>query len=403
MRKLFKPLMILLGVAVVAVGAWLVLRPIPVPVDLARVTRGPMDVTVNVEGVTRIRHLYEVSSPVSGLVLRSPVEVGDKVTEGKTVVAVVEPGEPAFLDERSRRQAEAAVKEAEAALKLADANIDAARSAVTYAEAQMTRYERLYDQGNLSAQDYQRQRADLQTKRAQLAAAQAERDLRESTLERQRAALTSPDAPGGHAMPDTCCVRLTAPVNGQILSVVNTSQRMVAAGTPLLTLGDPHALEITADLLSSDAVRLRPGARATVDRWGGPGVLQARLREIEPSGFTKVSALGIEEQRVRAILDFTGPPDQRAGLGDAFRVYLRIVEWHADDAVQVPIGALFREGSDWAVYIDEGGVATVRKITLGRRNEDVAQVLSGLKPGDRVITHPSDQISGGVQIVPRGA
>ncbi|MFC2969935.1 efflux RND transporter periplasmic adaptor subunit [Acidimangrovimonas pyrenivorans] len=401
MAKLFKPLMIAGAVAVVAVGGWLALRPIPVPVDLAEVTQGPMEVTVNAEGVTRIHNLYHISSPVSGLVLRSPVEVGDPVVAGKTLVAAVEPGEPAFLDERSRLQAEAAVKEAAAALKLAEANIAAARSALDYSEAQMARYQRLYDNGNLSAQEYQRQRADLETKKAQLAAAEAERDLRQSTLERQRATLTGPQVPeAGDDLTD-CCIRLTAPVSGQVLSVVNTSQRMVAAGEALLTVGDPKELEVSVDLLSSDAVRLKAGATATVDRWGGDGLLQAKLREIEPSGFTKVSALGIEEQRVKAILDFTGPPARRAGLGNAYRVYVRIVEWQAPDAVQVPIGALFREGADWAVYVDGSGVARKRVIKLGRRNDEVAQVLDGLKPGDEVITHPSDRVAEGVQVTPR--
>ena len=401
MAKLFKPLMIGAAVAGLAVAGWLILRPVPVPVDLAEVTRGPMQVTVNAEGVTRIHNLYDISSPVSGLVLRSPVEVGDPVAAGKTLVAVVEPGQPAFLDDRSRLQAEAAVKEAEAALKLADANIAAAQSTLDYAEGQMTRYQRLYDQGNLSAQEYQRQRADLDTKRAQLAAAKAERDLRESTLERQNAMLTGPDVPDEAGAVGDCCIRLTAPVTGQVLSVVNTSQRMVTAGEPLLTLGDPKELEISVDLLSSDAVRLRPGAAATVDRWGGDALLQARLREIEPSGFTKVSALGIDEQRVRAILDFTGPAAGRTGLGNAYRVYVRIVEWRAEDAVQVPIGALFRDGTDWAVFVRQDGLAHKRLIGLGRRNDAVAQVLAGLEPGAQVITHPSDRIAEGVAIVAR--
>jgi HlyD family secretion protein len=383
--------------------AWLAMTPEPVPVDLAPVTRGPMEVTVNADGTTRIRDVFEVSAPVTGRALRSPVEVGEAVIAGETVVAVVQPGEPAFLDIRSRSQAEAAVKEAEAALKLAETAIAKAEADLRYSESQLERVRGLYDRGAVPRSQLDDAVLSRDIALAQYDSALAARDMRESELDRQRAMLIEPNAMPLDRMAEECCVRITAPVSGRVLDVVNESARTVQAGAPLLTVGRLDDLEIVVDLLSSDAVRVAPGARAHVERWGGAGTLEAALREIEPAAFTKVSALGIEEQRVRALLDFTTPPEERAALGHNYRVYVRIVEWAADNVLRVPIGALFRADADWAVFVAADDTARLRRIEIGQRNGDWAELRAGLDAGERVVLHPSDRVADGAAIVDRAA
>lgn len=390
-----------MGVAAVALVAglvWVALRPEAVPVDLATVATGPMRVTIDGDGVTRIRNIYEVAAPVSGKALRSPVEVGDEVRRGQTIVARVEPVDPGLLDLRSRNQAEAAVKEAEAAVSLALTQIAKAEADVAHAKSQYDRTQALSDRGVFSLTQLEDAAQLLKVQEAALAAARAQHQLSIGALERARAALIGP---GGGAANGTCCVEIPAPADGVVLSVANVSERPVAAGSPLLSIGQPQDLEIVVDLLSADAVRVRPGARAEILRWGGGGALEAAVREVEPAGFTKISALGIEEQRVNVILDLVTPAEARAGLGDGFAVYARIVEWETDAALLVPVGALFRNNGDWAVFAAEDGRASVVPVRIGRVNDTVAEVLDGLAEGARVITHPSDRIAQGTAIADR--
>lgn len=396
---------IVIGALVVAglgVVGWQLTRPELIPVDLAEIGKGPLEVTVNGDGTTRIREVFEVSAPVSGRVLRSPVRVGDSVVAGETVVARIEPGEPAFLDQRARKQAEAAVAQAEAALALGQANVRAAEADVENAQRNLNRVFQLWEKGNASDAQEQAAEVAVDVATAQLDSAHATVQMRESELESARAALLGPAA--GAADPASaadCCVLLSAPSSGEVLSVTNESARMVAAGTPLLSIGRMDDLEIAVDLLSTDAVSIAPGAKAYVERWGGDTALEARVREIEPAAFTKTSALGIEEQRVTVLLDFVTPADQRPALGHNFRVYLRIVEWSADDVLRAPISALFRENGQWSVFVVEDGVAHVRAVEIGKRNTDYAEVTGGLSAGDAVITHPSDRVAEGVLVVDR--
>ena len=226
--------------------------------------------------------------------------------------------------------------------------------------------------------------------------------MRESEVTAAKAVLIEPDGQDAPAQEGSeCCISLMAPVSGQVLSVENESARPVMAGAPLLTIGPRNDLEITVDLLSTDAVRIAPGARAYVERWGGPTALAAVVREIEPAAFTKISALGIEEQRVKVLLDFATPESERPALGHNYRVYLRIVEWSGEDVLRVPISALFREDGDWAVFTVADGMAALTKVEIGRRNTEHAEVLDGLSAGDAVITHPSDRIAEGVLVVDR--
>ncbi|MEC7761392.1 MAG: HlyD family efflux transporter periplasmic adaptor subunit [Pseudomonadota bacterium] len=389
------------AVALAAIGGavWVSMQPEVVPVDMAQVTAGPMEVTVNADGTTRVRDVYEVAAPVSGTVGRAPVKVGEAVVKGETVIARIEPGEPAFLDERARKQAEAAVAQAEAALALSRTQITMAEADLNNAQRQLSRAFDLHERGTTSDAVLEEAETALDIAAAQLDSAHATADMRASELTAAKAVLTQP---GERTLDEeeACCIDLMAPVSGTVLSVASTSARPVTAGTTLLSIGPTDDLEIVVELLSTDAVRLTTGAPAHIERWGGPDALDAVVREIEPAAFTRVSALGIEEQRVRVVLDFA-PDTQVPPLGHNFRIYARIVEWSAEDALRVPISALFRDGEDWAVFVVSDGLARLTPIDIGQRNSDAAQVLSGLAEGDTVITHPSDRIADGVLIEQR--
>ncbi len=403
MRFTFRNIVIgALVVAGIGVAAWQISQPQYIPVDIATVEKGVLEVTVNADGMTRIKDVFEVSAPVSGQVLRSPVKIGDTVVGGETVVARIEPGEPAFLDERARKQAEATVAQAQAALVLSEANLRAAEADMNNAQRQLDRIVELHERGTASDAQLEQAEVALDVAAAQFDSALANKAMRESELEAAQAVLIEPNTQDRPAEPGPdCCISITAPISGQVLGITNESARMVQAGTPLLTIGPPNDLEITVDLLSTDAVRIAPGAKAYVERWGGKDALEAVVRKIEPAAYTKISALGIEEQRVRVLLDFVTPPEDRPALGHNFRVYLRIVEWRGEDALRVPISALFRDDGDWAVFTIEGETARLRPVEVGRRNTEFAEVLSGLQPGDKVITHPSDRVADGVLVVDR--
>ncbi len=389
-------------IALGALGALIAwgFRPQPVPVDLAQVTRGPMQITVDADGKTRIRNIFEVVAPIAGRAERSPVSVGDRVISGRTVVAVVQPAEPALLDARSRVQAEAAVAEAEAALQVAMSQVRQAEEDLAYAESQYARIATLVDRGVASLTRLEDATQLRAIKEAALDAARSSQSMADGALARARAVLIGP-APEDTAANGGCCVRLHAPADGVVLSIDNISARPVAPGTPLLTIGRPDDLEIVADLLSRDAVRIAPGSRAVVERWGGDEPLEAILRKIEPSARTKISALGIEEQRVDLVFDLISPPEDRPGLGGGYAVFLRVIEWRSDDAVQVPLSALFRNGGEWFVFTAADGIARRTAVEIGRRNGRAAQVLAGLGAGDIVVTHPNDRVTDGVEIVDR--
>src|SRR6056297_1842031 len=317
-------------------------RTEPVSVDIATAERGPMQVTVNVEGKTRIAEIYDVAAPIRGVARRSPVRVGDTVEAGETVVATINPAASDPLDPRSRVQAEAAIREAQAGLQMAKGALDRARAALI--------------------------------------------------------------EPGDDAIKiEDCCLEIMAPVDGRVLEIETISERPVAAGARLLSIGQPGDLEIVADVLSNDAVRLEVGDRAIVERWGGPGTLEARLSEIEPSAYTKVSALGIEEQRVDVVFDLVSPKEERPSLGHGYALNLRVVEWKNDDVLQIPLSALFRQGEDWAVFVTEGDEARLRLVRIGRTNDFSAEVLDGLSANSEVLVHPSERVEDGTPIVRRSA
>lgn len=390
-----------LASGLVAVIVW-ALWPAPVAVDMGIVTQGPMQVTLLAEGVTRVRDPYTITAPISGATTRAPVQTGDRVEQGKTVVAVIQPADPALMDARTRAQAQAAVAEAQAAVQLAQTNVARASSSLEHAQSQLERGRGLARAGTIPQRMLEDLEQAVRTAEQVLTSAQAEHDLSEAALMRARAQLLEPGPSllqNGQA--GECCVQIIAPLTGTVLNVPDRNARQVAAGTPLLSIGDLADLEIETDLLSSDAVRIRPGALASVERWGGDDVLRARVRRVEPAGFTRVSALGIEEQRVRVQLDLLTPPDARQGLGDQFRVMVRIVVWDADNVVQLPQSALFRHDGNWAVFRNSNGHAELVTVTLGRRNDHTAEVLGGVVPDDQVVVFPASGLEDGARITPR--
>jgi len=388
------------ALAVIAGGAAYFLWPKPIPVDLATVMKGPMEVTVDDEGKTRVRHVYTVSAPTGGKVLRisPPRHVGDVVTTDETVVAVMQPTVPSFHDARTHEELEAAYSAADAAVRLAEAEVRRIEAAVVYAKSDLERAQTLSRTDAISRKAFDKAKLDVETNEAGLASAKAQLEVRRSERASVAARRSGPSLE--NAPSQTCCIQLRAPVSGRILKIVQESEGVVPPGAPLVEIGDPRDIEIIADFLSTDAVRIPPGARVRVDGWGG-APLQATVTRVDPAGFLKVSALGIEEQRVRTTMDFTDGPDAWSRLGHDYRVIVHVTIWSSNDALTVPVAALFRQGEDWAVFALRDGRARVTPIRLGQRNARAAQLLSGLAEGDRVVLHPSDRIKDGAAVAER--
>ena len=375
--------------AVAAALGW-AFWPRPVIVELASIARRNIVLMVEEEGKARIREVYTVSAPITGQTLRIDLHAGDMVEKGQTVVSL-RPAAPGLLDARLRRVAEAAAAAASAAVDLATSEVRQASAELTFLRTELARTEQLAAQGNISESARNKARLAVETGAAALDSANALLGVRQRELDRAQAALIETGNSEG-----PCCTDLKAPVSGRILRVLAESEQVVQPGTALIQIGDPADLEIAADILSREAVEIRPGAEAVIDGWGGPP-LPARVTRVEPSATTKVSALGIEEQRVAVILELIGP-DVPAGLGDGFRVIVRVTVWQGNDVIAVPVAALFRDGWDWAVYRADNGRARLQHLVLGRRNDDFAEVTSGLDVNDSVVLHPSDQLSDGAMI-----
>ena len=400
MIKLTKNRQLIAGtLAVVALAFTWGLRTQPIAVDLATIERGDLFVTVNEEGVTRIREIYTVSAPVSGLVRRLSLKEGDRVQKAKTIVAVLEPIAPAFQDARSISVLRANVKSAQAALALSRAELSRVQADYDYANADFKRTARLYKKRIISRKLYDKTAASKKMAQAAISAAKARVEVRSKELESIEVKLIQP---GTHTKKQqqkaNCCLSIPAPVTGRILSLKHKSEQVVTAGTPLLEIGNDQDLEIVIDLMSADAVKIEKGASATIDGWGGQQALKAVVRHIEPAGFTKVSALGIEEQRVKTVLDLVKMPGHAKRLGHDFRVFAHIKIWEGTDLLLTPLSALFRKGNDWVVFAVQGKKAVLKKIEIDHRNQNFAQVIKGLKKGDRVILHPSDNIKEGTLI-----
>lgn len=379
------------ALACAAVLAW-AFRPEPVAVEVARAVRGRVEVTVDAEGRTRIKDRYVVAAPLAGRLLRVELKPGDPVEAGRTVVAAIEPSDPELLDPRARALAEARVKAAEAVLARTTPLLDQARTARDYARTTLERAERLFAEKTLSHQELDAAEERERIAGEALRAAEFAAQIAAFELEQARAVLgAGADAPATR-------LEVKAPISGRVLRVWQESSTVVAPGTRLLELGDPANLEVEIEALSSDAVRVAPGARVWLEQWGGETPLPARVRVVEPSAFRKISALGVEEQRVFVIADFAGPPEARTALGDGFRVEARIVVAEAADVLTVPTGALFRQAGEWTVFVVEGRRAGVRRVAAGLRNDLVTEVREGLAPDEAVILHPSDRVADGTRV-----
>jgi HlyD family secretion protein len=380
-------------VALIVVGLW----PRAVPVEVARVTRGPLVVTVDEEGMTRVRNRYLVSAPVAGQLRRIDWKAGAVVEAGKTVLAVLETGGADFLDARSQAQAEARVLATEAAREAALAQKERAASAAKMFGADFVRLKELFAKNVLSQQEFDAAQMRADTAAQDARAAEFALKVAEFELQQARALLTR-GASGAASAAEPLVI--TSPVSGKILRVFQESARLVPAGFSLMEVGDPTDLEVRVEVLSRDGVAIKPGARVMLEQWGGAEALQARVRLVEPSAFTKISALGVEEQRVYVVADFVDPVEARPTLGDSYRVEARVVVWENASALRAPAGGLFQHMGEWQAFVVEGGRAQLRTVRTGRSNGIESEVVDGLREGDQIVVYPGDKVSDGTRIAP---
>ena len=385
----------LVGAAIVAA----MFAPKRIAVDVATVGRGGLRVTLDHEGKTRVRHRYMVSAPVGGRLLRIDLEPGTPVRAGDTVVATMKPTTPALLDPRNRAELRARVEAAQAGVRQAQGDLARIQAQRKYADAQRQRIEMLAKEGVTSLDELEAARSNAQALAESEDAGEGTFRAAQHELEAARAALMEPDAStaGGRALD------VRAPVTGVVLQRLHESEAVVPAGEPLMDIADPADLEIVSDYLSTDAVQIRAGMPVEVDRWGGDKTLSGRVRVVEPHGFLKVSALGVEEQRVNVITRFDDPRDAWRALGDGYRVETRVVIWDRPDALKVPISSLFRQGDGWAVFVVQDGRARLQTIEVGRRGSLDAEVLKGLQEGATVVLHPPDTLSDNARVTVRSA
>jgi HlyD family secretion protein len=389
----------LLAVAIViAVLVLLALsfRPQPVPIDLVRAQPATVIDSVRERARTRVKDRFVVSAPVAGYAPRIDWEVGDRVEAGQELLRL-QPAPSSVLDRRSLEAARAEVARAEAAVAATEAGLEAARATAELTEQEYRRLEPLFERGTISANQLDRARAARREAEAHLRSAEFDVEVARQGLRHARAALLQGETNGEDELE---AFRVLAPVAGRVLAVLHESAGVVQPGEPLLELGDPASLEIVAEVLTADAVRLSPGLPVELERWGGDAPLAGEVRVIEPAAFTKISALGVEEQRTRVLVDLVSPFEDWSALGDGFRVETRFILDRAIDALSVPNGALFRHDDGWAVFVVADGRAALRPVELGLRGDLRTAIESGLQAGDAIIAHPDSEIADGVRVEP---
>lgn len=379
--------------------------PRSVTVDMGEAARSPMTVTIGEEAKTRVHEAYVVSAPVAGRLLRIAVEPGDIVKGGETIVARMRPLNPSALDIRTREQAKTAVDAAGAALRVARAGARKAEADKDLADVELRRTRSLRENGHVSQAALDRSERAAHAANAALDVAIATVSMREADLANAKARLITfkeNPAAAGNARTASDDIPLAAPVSGRILRVIQKSETTLAAGTPVIEIGNvSDDLEVVAELLSTDAVQVSRGDRVIIDKWGGPNPLDGVVERVEPWGFTKFSALGVEEQRVNVIIEFTGPRERRQSLGDGFRVETQIVVWESEDTLTVPTSALFRSGGKWHVFVVDGSRARLTPVDVGRNNGIKAQILGGIEAGDRLVLYPGAGLEDGTKVVQR--
>ena len=381
--------------AVVVIGWWLM--PGPVRVETATVVRGPFVATVDEDGKTRVRERYVVAAPLAGVSTRVRLKPGDRVEAGSALASIL-PTPAALLDPRSRREAEERLGAAEATRERTQAAVERTRAQFDQAKADVERTRVLAQRGAATTQALERAELAFRVADRDARAAEFQDHATEHEVEQIKAVLSRYDRPtpeqGGRW-------DVVAPVSGVVLNVLQESERAVTPGTPLVEIADPQDLEIVVDVLSNDALEIRPDADVAIEHWGGPAPLQGRVRRVEPAAFTKISTLGVEEQRVNVLVDLTSPPELWNGLGDGFRIDARIAVFSQNEVIVVPAGAVFRTGDEWFVFVVANGRAERRKIELVRRSGRSAAVASGLSPGETVIVYPGDKVAPGARVSPR--
>jgi len=388
-------LLLALLVAAVALAIFVALREPAVNVEMGRAERGSLVVTIDDLGETRVTNLYVVSAPITGELLRVPLKPGAQVVPRETLLGRIQPVEPSPLDARAYARATAEIRSLQAQLAASQSRVSEARAEQILAEREFSRASDLANRGFVSRANVDRVLAARDRSRAAFAEANQSVAATSQSLQAARAALMV----AGTKAKGAGAVDVTSPVPGFVLRVPQESERVVVAGTPLVEVGDPDRLEIVTDLLSADAVRVRPGADVFIEDWGGDRPLKGRVRLVEPYGFTKISALGVEEQRVNVVIDFAEPREAWLRLGHGYRATVRIVTSAAPNVLKVPISALFRTGREWSVFVvDAGGRARLKQVKAGRMNDEEAEIVSGLAAGERVILHPSDKVDDGVRV-----
>ena len=391
---------VLLVAGALATAFW----PKPTMVDIGEVTRGTMRLTIDEEGRTRVRDAYIVSTPVAGQLQRVSVQPGDPVVRGKTIVAHMRPTNPAALDLRTREQALAAVAAAQAALRVARANQNAALANHDLAQTELGRTEQLVERGISSNAALDRARLSARVTQANVDTAEAAISMREAEIANAQAQLIGFDDQGLAAAigTDSDDIPLYAPADGRILRVIQQSETSLPAGAPIMEIGNIASdLEVEVKLLSTDAVKVAIGDPVIIADWGGATELAGEVIRVDPFGITQFSALGVEEQRVNAVIAFASPPEDYSGLGHGFRVETRIIVWEARDTLILPASALFRSRDAWAVFVVTDRTAQLRTIEIGPNNGIQAQVTTGLSEGDHVILYPSSGLTGGMGVAER--
>ncbi|MGI9471198.1 MAG: efflux RND transporter periplasmic adaptor subunit [Rubripirellula sp.] len=384
-------------VGAAAVTIWMASRPRPILVDVAEVGFAEMDVRVEEDGRTRIRERYIVSTPLAGQISRITLDVGDDVVADRTVLARMEATDPTLLDPRAVAQAQARVRASERKLEAAKSQLVRSESTLSFAEKEMGRMRQLRQVDAASELEFAEKELTFRQSTEEVRTAGLAVDIAEYELDLEKAALLLTD-PEQRSKEGEMELAITAPIDGRVLRIYQESTAVVPAGASLMDVGDPTDLEVVADVLSRDAVRISAGDHVVLRHWGGQHPLQGRVRLVEPSGFTKLSALGVEEQRVNVVIDLLDAAEKRKELGDGFRVDCEIIVWDSENALQIPVSALFRVNEQWSVFAIRDSAAHLLQVDLGQRNGRVAEVLGGLEAGDFVIMHPSDAIEEGVQV-----
>jgi HlyD family secretion protein len=389
----------LMTLGVILGAAWLVMRPSATMVDASRVESGPLSVTVESDGWTRVKDLYYVNAPVGGRLLRVLKKSGDAIKAGE-VVASIEPSEPTFLTSRDVNQAKATVAVAEANRDQAKADLQRAKTETEYARYTYKRTKELNKSGYYSTEKLEEAELSLKTKIAAQESSEKTLAAKEMDLAKAKAEQQQPNSVTTYKPSAADCVNVTTPVDGRVLYVTQESETIMAPGATIMQVGDPTRMEIQLEMLTEDAVKVKPGAQARIEQWGGP-MIKGKVRLVEPYAFTKTSALGIEEQRVNVIVDFDEPYENWRQMAHAFKVVTKIVWWESSDVLKVPMGAVFRQRNRWAVYVVEDGVARLRFLEIGHTTTLEAEVVTGLREGDIVIVHPGDRVRDGARVSPR--